>query len=63
MIRFFKRRRPTVRVQQLSREQIADMVVASAWELTTEQWERMTDHERRECRRTVTTAPRFKATA
>jgi diketogulonate reductase-like aldo/keto reductase len=56
-------RRPAVHVTQLSREQIADLITASAWELTPAQWERMTDHERRERRRTVTTAPRFKVTA
>lgn len=57
------RPRPAVHVTQLSREQIADLVVASAWELTPAQWQGMTDHERRECRRTVTVAPRFKVGA
>jgi len=47
-------------VRQLSREEIADLVVASAWDMTESQWQSLTDFDRAECRRTITAAPRFK---
>ena len=59
MIRFFRKRRPVVTVRQLSREEIADLVVASAWDMTESQWKSLTDYDRAECRRTITAAPRF----
>jgi len=60
MIRFFRKRRPAVTVRQLSREEIADLVVASAWDMNEAQWQSLTDFDRAECRRTITAAPRFK---
>ena len=60
MLRFFKRRRsPARHVQQLTREQVADLMVASAWCMTEPQWHSLTDFERAECRRNITIAPRF----
>ena len=38
MIRFFKRRRPTVRVQQLSREEIAELLIYRWHGLTPDEW-------------------------
>ena len=38
MIRFFKRRRPTVRVQQLSREEIAELLILRWHGLTPDEW-------------------------
>jgi len=60
MIRFFRKRRPVVQVRQLSHGEIADLVVASAWDMTESQWQSLTDFDRAECRRTITAAPRFK---
>lgn len=62
---FFRawKRKPAVHVQ-LTREDLADVTVAHAWGLTWEQWrDDLTDFERKECRRLVTTAPRFEVTA
>jgi hypothetical protein len=58
-VRGWFKRRPVVRVQQLTLEQIADLRVASAWDMTEADWNSLTDFERRECRRLITTAPRF----
>lgn len=38
---------------------LEDIRVASAWDLTPAQWNGLTDFERQECRRNITTAPRF----
>ena len=38
MIRFFKRRRPAVRVQQLSREEIAELLIYRWHGLTPDEW-------------------------
>jgi len=61
MIRFFRKRCPAVTVRQLSREEIADLVVASAWDMDEAQWQSLTDFERATCRRTITTAPNFQS--
>lgn len=57
MIRFFRRRRPAPPAPL--RPELADIAIAHAWCLTLTQWQGMTDYERAEARRTVTTAPRF----
>jgi len=61
MIRFFRKRRPVVRVRQLSRERVADLMVASAWGMDEAVWDSLSDFERATCRRTVTTAPNFQS--
>ena len=58
MLRYFRRKRP---ITQLTREQITDLIIASAWDLTPTQWEGLSDFDRAECRRLVVTAPRFVA--
>ena len=60
MLKYFRKRRPVVRVRQLSHGEIADLVVASAWDMDEAQWQSLTDFDRAECRRTITAAPRFK---
>ncbi len=57
MFRFFKRRKPTHRAEPKTDR--ADIQTAYAWGLTLTQWHALTDFERQECRRNVTTAPRF----
>ena len=56
MLKYFRKRRPQHRVEALP---VADAITASAWELSEAQWRSLSDFERRECRRLVTTAPRF----
>jgi hypothetical protein len=56
MIRIFKRRRPEPAIEITTQ---SDIVTAHAWGLTLLQWHALTDHDRAECRRTVTVAPRF----
>jgi hypothetical protein len=56
MIRIFKRRRPEPELVKYSQ---ADIQTAYCWGLTLTQWHALTDHDRAECRRTVTAAPRF----
>jgi len=58
-VRGWFRRRPVVRVQQLSHERIADLLVASAWCMNEAQWDSLSDFDRSECRRNITAAPRF----
>lgn len=53
---WFRRRKPAPPTQTVT---LADIITAHAWCLTLTQWQGMTDHERAEARRTVTTAPRF----
>lgn len=53
---WFRRTRPT---PPPTGQCIADVLTASAWGLTPEQWAALTDFERAEARRTITTAPRF----
>jgi hypothetical protein len=60
MLKFFRRRRPAPRVDQPTTTQ-GDIITAHAWDLTLTQWWALTDFERAECRRLVTTAPRFEA--
>jgi hypothetical protein len=52
----FRRRRPEP-VQPVTTQ--ADIITAHAWQLTLTQWWALTDHDRAECRRTVTVAPNF----
>ena len=60
MIRLFKRRSPSHRrPYHRAGLCVADALVASAWGLSEDQWHALTDHERREARRTVTAAPKF----
>jgi len=59
ILKHFRKRRPVVQVRQLSREEIADLVVASAWGMDESQWKSLSDFDRAECRRTITAAPRF----
>lgn len=63
----FKRRRPRQLTDAALREDfeafLADAKTALAWGMTISEWRALTDFERAECRRTVTTAPGFKATA
>ena len=60
ILKYFRKRRPVVQVRQLSHGEIADLVVASAWDMDEAQWQSLTDFDRAECRRTITAAPRFK---
>jgi len=39
MIRFFRKRRPVVQVRQLSREEIADLLVARWHGITPDEWD------------------------
>ena len=57
MISWFRRRKPAPPTQV--GPELADIAVAHAWCLTLTQWASLSDHERAEARRTVTTAPRF----
>ncbi len=57
MIRLFKRRRPDYYAPESINPE--DASIAYYWQLTQPQWHALTDHERAECRRTVTVAPRF----
>jgi hypothetical protein len=69
VIRIFKRRMAAlVMIDKFSRRQPipaqptttqSDILTAHAWQLTLTQWHSLTDFERAECRRNVTTAPRF----
>jgi len=47
-----------VHIQQVTRE---DITTAHAWGLTLTEWYALTDFERKECRRLITTAPKFEA--
>lgn len=58
MIRWFKRRRPVHRAEPATSP---DNYVAYAWGMDEVQWHSLTNFERQECRRNVTTAPRFMA--
>lgn len=60
MIAWFRRKRPAVHVQQVTR---GDIETAYAWGLTLDQWYALTDTQRAERRRDVTHAPRFGAAA
>jgi hypothetical protein len=53
----FKRRRPTTPAIKVTTQ--SDIVTAHAWGLNLIQWHALTDHDRAECRRTVTVAPKF----
>jgi len=55
-MKWFRRLRPT---PALERTADPDILTAYAWGLNLIQWHALTDHERAECRRTVTVAPRF----
>ena len=57
---FFRPRKPAVNIQQVTRE---DMVTAHAWGLKLTEWYALTDFERSECRRLITTAPHFEEAA
>ena len=54
--KYFRRRRPTVLGKEVSWE---DINAAQAWGLTLTEWFSLTDFERSECRRNITTAPKF----
>jgi hypothetical protein len=56
MIRIFKRRRPEPAPVKVAHSEI---MFAYYWGLTLLQWHALTDHDRAECRRTVTVAPKF----
>jgi len=57
MIRWFRRRRPEPAAVKYA---YADIMTAHAWRLTLTEWDALTDHERAECRRTLTAAPNFR---
>ena len=57
MRNIFKRRRPEPAAQVVTTQ--GDIITAHAWGLTLTQWHALTDHDRAECRRTVTVAPIF----
>ena len=57
MIRWFRRRRPEPVVVRYTE---ADILISHMWGLTLTQWDALTDHERAECRRTITAAPKFR---
>jgi hypothetical protein len=56
MRNIFKRRRPEPAIEVTTQ---SDIVTAHAWGLTLLQWHALTDFQRKECRRTVTVAPKF----
>lgn len=56
MIAWFRRKRPTVHAQKVTR---GDIITAHAWGLNLDEWFALTDFERAECRRNITAAPRF----
>lgn len=57
ILKFFRRRSPRHRAD--TRPSVAEALTMSAWNLTEDQWHSLSDFERAECRRLVTTAPRF----
>jgi hypothetical protein len=57
MLKFFRKRRPAHRAEPAPSR--GDIQTAYAWGLTLADWNSLTDFERAECRRNVTTAPRF----
>lgn len=57
MLKYFRRRKPAHDVAPVPDR--GDMLTAYFWGLSLDQWEGLTDFERAECRRNVTTAPRF----
>lgn len=57
VLKFFRRRRPAHRAEPSVTR--SDINAAYAWCLTLDQWRALTDFERAECRRNITTAPRF----
>ena len=58
MLKFFKRRSPAHRAETPEK---GDILTAYYWQLTLTQWNSLTDFERAECRRNITTAPRFES--
>ena len=58
MIRWFRGRRPMPVPAEVVTTQ-GDIITAHAWGLTLTQWHALSDHDRAECRRTVTVAPNF----
>ena len=56
VIRLFKRRRPEPAAQVPAD---SDILTAYYWKLSLDDWHALTDHDRAECRRTVTVAPNF----
>lgn len=59
-MRWFRRKRPAAPVQQITR---GDIAAAHAWGLNLDEWFALTDYQRAECRRNITTAPRFEVAA
>jgi hypothetical protein len=59
MLKFFKRRSPAHRADPAPA--MGDVLTAYYWQLTLTQWNSLTDFERAECRRNITTAPRFES--
>lgn len=58
MLRYFRRKRPTTPTQPSVSK---DVFIASAWGMNLDQWNSLSDFDRRECRRLVVTAPRFQS--
>lgn len=63
MLKFFRRRAPKRSAAVVTRPEVAEALTMSAWGLNEEQWKMLSEFERRECRRNLTTAPRFEAVA
>ena len=59
MIAAFKSRRPKHRPAPVPKTADPDIQIAYCWGLNLDEWKALTDFERKECRRTVTTAPKF----
>ena len=59
MRNIFKRRSPAHRAEVHPEK--GDILTAYYWQLTLTQWNSLTDFERAECRRNITTAPRFES--
>ena len=59
MLKYFKRHRPAHQPETAPEK--GDILTAYCWGLTLTQWNSLTDFERAECRRNITTAPRFES--
>ena len=60
ILKHIRKRRPSMPEVRTTTQ--ADIITAHAWGLTLTQWNSLTDFERAECRRNITTAPRFQET-